>query len=446
MTNKYSYMHLVRYKSIPNWSAGYILGHDLEFTEKYPLARIGDFIRPAKNAIVVEDDKEYKQVTLKTNGGGAVLRGVMKGGSIGTKKQFLAKEGQFVMSKIDARNGAFGIISKELNGSIVTGDFPLFDVNSDLISTEYLFLISTTKSFVRFAQSCSRGTTNRRRIDVNLFLQQQIPLPSLEEQKSLVDAYHVKLQKATMLDNQVLNGEKTIADFIMQSLGIVISKVDMVKKCISLVSYKEVKDRWDLYNVKSSIFGALSTAKYKSVQIGRAYQFITRGWQKKEEKFRYIEIGSVDSLEGIISATELLTKKAPSRATQKVALGDLIIGTTRPYLKKYSIIPNEYADCVCSSGFQVISNRSNNNLQFLLEYLRTPAAIAQYEFYMTGALYPAITSSDLKKVEIPLPPIEIQEKIIEDVQMKRAKMIKAKEKAAKLRQDAIVQFEQAIFE
>ena len=37
------------------------------------------------------------------------------------------------MSKIDARNGAYGIVPAELEGAIVTNDFPVFDVDTKKI-------------------------------------------------------------------------------------------------------------------------------------------------------------------------------------------------------------------------------------------------------------------------------------------------------------------------
>ena len=165
-----------------------MLNRDLGFTKHYPFVRIGDVLRRSAMLVTIEDDILYTQVTLKTNGGGAVLRDKKLGKDIGTKKQYLAKEGQFIMSKIDARNGAFGVVTKELDGAIVTGDFPLFDVDTDKINPTYLYLLSSTQPFVQYAQSCSRGTTNRQRIDIDAFLSLQIPLPSLEEQTNIVAA------------------------------------------------------------------------------------------------------------------------------------------------------------------------------------------------------------------------------------------------------------------
>ena len=70
----YKYLHLANYKDIPNWSVQYADEEDLGFTKKYPMARIGAFLVKSKDIIEVEDDVEYKQVTIKINNGGVVPR------------------------------------------------------------------------------------------------------------------------------------------------------------------------------------------------------------------------------------------------------------------------------------------------------------------------------------------------------------------------------------
>ena len=124
----YHYIQFANYKDIPNWSVQYVVEEQLGFTNKYPMAKIGSFLKKSKSQIDIQDDEEYKQVTVKTNNGGVVARNggqLKKGSEIGTKRQTVVRAGQFIVSKIDARNGAFGVIPEELDGAIVTNDFPV---------------------------------------------------------------------------------------------------------------------------------------------------------------------------------------------------------------------------------------------------------------------------------------------------------------------------------
>ena len=69
----------------------------------------------------------------------------------------------------------------------------------------------------------------------------------------------------------------------------------------------------------------------------------------------------------------------------------------------------------------------------------------QFEYYMTGALYPAITSKDLRKLLIPLPPLNIQDEIVDHITALRTKQKNLQQKSLTLRQQATQQFEQTIF-
>jgi len=140
--------------------------------------------------VINKDDKQYKRVTIRLYHQGVNLRDIEKGENIGTKRQYLVKPGQFIMSRIDARNGAFGIIPEELNDAIITNDFLTFKVNSEVVNIEYFNLLSKTKDFLSYCINGSTGTTNRKRLKEDLFLNFEIELPSKEEQDSIIHKYN----------------------------------------------------------------------------------------------------------------------------------------------------------------------------------------------------------------------------------------------------------------
>src|ERR1043166_662087 len=75
--------------------------------------------------------------------------------------RFVARTGQFILSRIEARNGAIGIVPPELDGAVVTNDFPLFAPNAGRISIAFLTWLSRTLGFVDLCVRASEGTTNR---------------------------------------------------------------------------------------------------------------------------------------------------------------------------------------------------------------------------------------------------------------------------------------------
>lgn len=135
--------------------------------------------------IRVDPGKQYKQITIRLWGKGVFLRGLCDGSEIAAESQVEANAGDFLVSKIDARHGAFGLVPDELDGAVVSSDFPCFAVNRSLVEARYLDWFSKTDAFVSLCKQSSVGSTNRVRLKESHFLSLEIPLPSLQEQRAI---------------------------------------------------------------------------------------------------------------------------------------------------------------------------------------------------------------------------------------------------------------------
>jgi len=175
----------------------------------WPIVRLGKLLIQSEQTIDVDLERAYKQVTVRLWGKGVCLRDQVLGSEIAGSKRYQVKGGQFILSKIDARNGAFGLVPQELDGAIVSGDFPHFDINPDRLAPRYLEWLSKTRSFVELCRAASEGTTNRVRLKEDRFLRLKIPLPPLPEQRRIV----AKIEEANKLREYV----NTKRDLLLQS-------------------------------------------------------------------------------------------------------------------------------------------------------------------------------------------------------------------------------------
>jgi type I restriction enzyme S subunit len=139
-----------------------------------------------KDEVLIQNSETYARLTIRMNGRGIVQRDRILGHQIGTKRQFIARAGQLVLSKIDARNGAFGILPTDCDNAIITGNFWAFDADSGRLLPEYIDALTKTRMFIEFCVRASEGTTNRRYLQEDAFLAQEIMLPTLTEQRRLV--------------------------------------------------------------------------------------------------------------------------------------------------------------------------------------------------------------------------------------------------------------------
>ena len=487
--NVYTYLKFVLFRDLENWSVSHLLGKDIGYTDKYSIVSIGEIIDKCQCPTEIKDDIQYKQITLKTNGGGAVLRGIKWGKDIRTKKQYIALDGQFIMSKIDARNGAFGIITKDLDGAVVTSDFPLFNVDKTKIIPEYLALIASTKKFVQFAQSCSRGTTNRQRIDMNLFLSQQIPLPSLSEQKAIVSAYENKIQEAATLEDRAIQVEHNIDNYLLSELGITHNGYTMSEPPTSIASepqveynasqkqsadipasynwteeikkeYKYLKfvrfkdvERWDVayFTYKNSIVG-----KYESISMnkcinsfmqdlqGNSLRFET--FKHPENSFQYIGMENIEKETGMLTEEKIVKGSDIKSQTVRVPKEFFLYGKLRPYLNKYWYNESDNVNIVCSSEFFVFSIKPSINPYYFKYYLASSAVQQQITNAYRGSRMPRINEETFKSVSVALPPAEVQNAIVEHINKQKEQIKQLRLQAENLRKEALVEFKKEIFE
>ena len=154
--------------------------------------KIGDFLKRVRVPVQIEDGKLYKRVTIKIKHQGISVRDEVFGIEIGTKSQFIVKEGLFLMSKIDARYGAFGIIPSEVDGGIITGNFWAYEVDKSVVNIECFNLFISSQSFYDICEKASSGTTHRKYISEDIFLNLEIELPIFTDQLKLVEDFKCK--------------------------------------------------------------------------------------------------------------------------------------------------------------------------------------------------------------------------------------------------------------
>lgn len=146
---------------------------------------IGDFLKRIKRPVDLDNNLDYRLVTIKMNHKGVTLREKKRGDLI-KSKMFLVKEGDFILSGIDARNGAFGIITKDLDNAIVTNDFWYFEIDESIISKQLFLELTSTLWFDEICNRGSDGTTQRIRLQKDKFFNQKVLLPAINEQEDLL--------------------------------------------------------------------------------------------------------------------------------------------------------------------------------------------------------------------------------------------------------------------
>lgn len=450
-----TYLKYIDLALLENWSVQGLLDAQFNYSNKFEQARIGDFLIKSRNVVNIEDDKEYNRVTVKINNNGVILRDIEKGVNIGTKKQYRAKVGQFIISKIDARNGAFGIIPNELDGTIVTNDFPLFDVNTSKINTKFLLLITTTKAFIKFAQSCSSGTTNRQRMDIDMFLNQKIPLPTLDEQNRIVADYLDKIEEAERLSKQANGLEREIEKYLFNSLGLIKNKVSKKTIGIQIVDFSQIQE-WGIDKISSNSTKISSKYSLQSLEenpILSKSLFRGKSPKYKDGSTAYIlnqkcnRWNEID-LSFVKSVDENWLKSIEQNFFTKE--GDVLINSTgEGTIGRASYITKEFEGLLYDSHLLLLRlNKEFINPELFVEIFNSEFGQNQVNEIKSAQAtkQTELGISNLVRIKFPIPEkIAIQNETIERIKELRASKVNLLKTSAILKIKAVNEFEKSIF-
>ncbi|MDB6056763.1 MAG: restriction endonuclease subunit [Verrucomicrobiales bacterium] len=190
-----------------------------------PGTQLRELLKPREDGIRIQDDTIYTRPRVQLHFRGAKVRDRVAGSEIGSKLQTLIRTNDLLLSRIDARNGAMALVPSELEGAIATNDFPVFEIRSELILPAYLRYCLFQPSMLRVYEHLSRGSTNRRRLNVEKFLDLKIPVPSdLDMQLKVADTLRKAEEGIGTLHEHFGGMEEELEDLVGSALHYVFRK------------------------------------------------------------------------------------------------------------------------------------------------------------------------------------------------------------------------------
>lgn len=403
----------LRYKNLSNWSVSHLLANQFNYNEDFRLERIGNFLLRNKTQISIDDNTVYKRVTIRLYNKGIKLRDTEIGKKIGTKKQFVIKQGQFLMSKIDARNGAFGIATDEVDGAIITADFFAYDIDETKILPQFLVLLTTTKQFQRFAQSASSGTTGRQRMDEKKFLDVKIPLPSIKRQSEILNAYNKRINNISLKRAQISSKEKDIDYYILNKLDIQHSSanesilLDFIK--LSELRNWSVKDLKTSTQIRSKKYGiqALSKVVMGKPQYGSNSKAVNR-----ITDVRYIRITDINE-DGTLN--EKIVSSAKVNPNYYLRKDDFLIARSGTVGLTFLFAESMGKAIYAGYLIRFILNKDLISPKFLLYYTKSSFYKSWVDSTKRVTGVPNINAQEYLSSPLVLPPLDVQNEMVHHI-------------------------------
>ena len=440
-TNDMRLLQIAHFADMIKWSAqGSAFGN---VKSKFPLVPLSVVLRRIKEPITIEDGVLYKRITIRNNGRGVVQRDELLGSEIGTKRQFVAHAGQFIISRIDARNGAFGIVPEELEGAVVTNDFWLFEVQNAL--PEYLMLVLSSERFQQYWQTQSSGTTNRQRVSESDFLNSRISLPTVEQQRAMLCRYNSCITRSHKLKEASEKIRDEACNWLLDRLSV--KKREIIKGTSSLICLYKFSNlsRWDVWTKNLEYYSNVyNSVPFSCLTIGKPLYGANEKASKVKSDIRYIRITDINedgSLgDDFVSAGNVDKRYLLHENDFLIARSGNTVGKT--FLYTHSMGKAIYA------GYLVkyVLNTERILPLYLFYYTKSPVFKQWIEGNMRVVGQPNINGQEYLSAPIILPPLDVQHLIAKKMSNCGRKIKDLSSQAESILKCARKQFENTIFD
>lgn len=322
--------------------------------------------------------------------------------------RYALKENDILVSVVGTVGNAALVTSKDLP-AIFSCKSTVIRVNKDIKSTYLLAYLNC-----KFGQSLllrkERGAIQKG-LNLDDLKTLDIYIPTEKFQNEISRIFLISTDMLEMSKNiyneaeELLLSELGLLDFVPNSDNIVVKSFSDSFSVSGRLDSEYYQPQYD--DIEQMIYSKLHTF------INKEFLQITTSFDKTKDGYNYIEIGDVNVSDGIHSYNYVVTEELPANAKIKVANGDLIVSTVRPYRGAVSIINTEDTDLVVSGAFTVLRSKfeSNYSTQVLQVLLRTQIYKDLMLKYNVGSSYPVIKDENVMNLPIPLLSDKIQEQI-----------------------------------
>ncbi len=381
-------------------------------SNQWTAIKLGNLLTRIKDSVTIEDLEVYQRLTIHLHNKGISQRDEVLGSEIGTKKQFIVHGGQFLMSKIDARNGAFGIVPDSIRQGVITGNFWAYDVDHLQLYPPYFNYLTYTYLFQDFCIRSSSGTTNRLYLQEEAFLSQEILLPPLGEQCRLV----AKLDALATRVEQALALQQAACD----------QAVALIEATAATIFSKELEKNWPIKSIEEicSVGGGLQKSPAR---------------KPNEHPIPYLRVANVQRNRLDLNEIKELEVSPNELERYRLMPGDVLVvegNGSIDNIGRAALWQGEIENCVHQNHIIRLRPDARQVIGgYLSMFLNSPVGKKQAASLSvtTSGLY-VLSSGKIKQIKLPMPPLNEQERIVsqfEQVQMRIYGMLAVQDQSLK---------------
>lgn len=341
-------------------------------------------LEPWNNVLEIRSGRNQKGV-LDPNGQYPIIGSAGK--IMGYANNYLCDEGTTIVGRKGTINNPLLIDTKFWN---VDTAFGL--IAGDRLNNKFLYYFCRGFNFEKF----NKGTTLPSLVKKDL-INIQIPIPPLEEQKSIVTvldkAFSAIDQAKANIDRNIINAKELFQ-----------SKLN------------------EIFSQKGEGWEKKKLGEVCMVERGSSPRPIKKFLTQSEDGVHWVKIGDVNEGDKYVRETKQKITKEGAKKSRFVDIGDFILSNSMSFGRPYIMDIQGYIH----DGWFVLRLPKNINADYFWQLLASPYLKEQFNSLAAGAIVKNISGDLVKKALVPIPSIEEQEKIFletEKIKMQTSNLI-----------------------
>ncbi len=444
----------VKYIDLLSWDVKNYMPQSSEFNKKHPFVLFGSFLKKANiSKVKIEDKVEYKILGVRSYGKGAYVNRVVMGKSLKMREYQQAKSDHLFWCKVDTKNGAFGIITKDLADGVASSNMTFAEIDTQKVDRKFLQILFTNKGVMQYLDSFVTGTTNRKYIRPDQLLNEiKIPLPSIKEQRRIVNAYNEKIELAKKLEEKVEYLDSEIEKYLFEELGLEQNKAETKNKGLQFIPFNEISE-WGIDKIKTigknsiSIFKSNPVSKF-SIDVFRGKSPIYKEYSpsfmlnQKCNRWNFLDLTFAKNVDN--KWFESIEEKFFTRE------GDILINSTgEGTIGRATYIKNEYQRLLYDSHMLLLRiNKNILNPELFVELFNSSYGQNQVNDIKSAQAtkQTELGVNNLLRIMMPIPDsLSFQDELVNKIRYHRLRLSDIKKQAEINRATAEQEFEKEIF-
>lgn len=409
---------IISFSDLQRWDVKYFLG---QIKSKYPLVSLAEFVTEHNKKIRPYDSPQETFKILGVNNTDGIFHAYDALGKEVKQPYKKVSAGDFAYNPYRINVGSIGWVPPEHDGAYISPAYVVFSVDKTVVLPEVFWFILKSAFFNQTLRAATAGSV-RMNLTYPLLETLKIPIPPLPVQQEIVAYWEDALAHQQRLLAKKVEIRSECRSFILNSLGIKRTTPRNIGKvfCLNWAN----SERWS-YEFNKRVLSGLAevpTGQYQTVILGELCRGQS-GSTPSKKNLSFWNNGEVPwvspkdmKAREISDAIDHITTKAVEDHQAPIVPERSILFVVRSgILQKMVPVAVTRERLSINQDMRAYTPKSGNVLpDFLLAYFEAKQE-ELLRLVKWSTTVQSINKEELESFPVPLPPIEIQKKIVSSV-------------------------------